>query len=91
MLLAGADLSMVDIDSCTPLHHAVLRGDVTIVQSVLEHMAMQADADLNAVDKYGQTALTAALAHIMKSILFKKHRIPSSVCIALIEAGHNIV
>ena len=89
LLLTGADLAMADINSCTALHYAVMRGDMTIVQSVLEHMAMQADADLNAVDDYGQTALTATLDHIIDPIINKKHQLPASACVALIEAGHN--
>ena len=75
-LLAGADLTVANSDSCTALHYAVLRGDVTVVASVLEYMATQADADLNAVDKHGQTALTLAVD-------------TSSICVALIEAGQT--
>ena len=84
-LLAGADLSAVNCNSCTALHHAVLRGDVTVVASVLEYMAMQADADLNAVDKYGQNALTLAVCYVTES----QYRVPSSVSILLIDAGQT--
>ena len=78
---------MANCHSCTALNYAVLRGDVTIVQSVLEHMAMQADADLNNIDQYGQTALAVALGFVTELDNNKKHRVPSSICVALIDAG----
>ena len=84
-LLAGADLSMANCHSCTALHYAVMRGDVTVVAYVLDYMAMQADADLNAVDKHGQTALTLAVCYVTES----QYRVPSSVSILLIEAGQT--
>ena len=88
VLLAGADLSLVDCNSCTVLHHVVLRGDIIVLASVLKHMATQADADLNATDELGQTALVLAVGHVTGSDN-KKYEVPSSVCVALIEAGRT--
>ena len=89
VLLAGADLSLVDCNSCTVLHHVVLRGDIIVLASVLKHMATQADADLNATDELGQTALVLAVGHVTGSDNNKKYEVPSSVCVALIEAGRT--
>ena len=96
-LLAGADLIVSDCYSATALHHAALRGDAEIVRSVLEHMAIQADADLNAVDHDGETALMVALDQILDSRRYTIDVINRKVvqtgaefvmvCIALIEAG----
>ena len=92
MLLAGADLSMTNCNySATALHYAVMRGDVSVVASMLEHMGMQADADLNATNKNGHTALLCTLYQMVRAHSDKTHQIPASVCIALIEAGHNIM
>ena len=38
-LLAGANLTVVDVDGNAALHCAVLRGDPTVVQCLLEHGA----------------------------------------------------
>ena len=72
---------MGDYYSATALHHAAQRGDAKIVRSVLKHMAMQAGADLNAVDQDGETALMVA---ILDSKTYAEFAV---VCIALIEAG----
>ena len=68
-----------------------MRGDVTVVASVLEYVAMQADADLNATNKYGQTALLCILDEMFRAHRDKRHRLPASLCVALIEAGHNSI
>ena len=86
MLLTGADLTIADIDGETALHMAARIGDTTIIQSLLNRMAIQPNADLNAVNKNDQTALLVILDEMVSN---KEYRLPASVCIALIEAGHN--
>ena len=87
-LLAGADLTVSDCYSATALHQAAQRGDAKIVRRVLEHMAIQADADLNAVDHDGETALMVAIQHILDfGFTFAEILL---VCITLIEAGWEL-
>ena len=54
------------------------------MRSVLEHMAIQADADLNAVDQDGETALMVVIGEKLDSRTYAVSRL---VCITLIEAG----
>ena len=75
---------MGDYYSATALHHAAQRGDAKIVRSVLEHMATQADADLNAVDRTCETALMVAIGQTLDSKTYAEFVM---VCITLIEAG----
>lgn len=58
VVLASADLTIANKSGDTALHLAARIGDSTIMQSVLEHMTIQPDADLNKAD---QTALLVIL------------------------------
>ena len=58
VVLASADLTTANKNGDTALHLAAGIGDSTKMQSVLEHMTIQPDADLNKAD---QTALLVIL------------------------------
>lgn len=58
VVLASADLTIANKSGDKALHLAARIGDATKMQSVLEHMTIQPDADLNKAD---QTALLVIL------------------------------
>ena len=58
VVLASADLTIANKSGEKALHLAARIGDATKMQSVLEHMTIQPDADLNKAD---QTALLVIL------------------------------
>ena len=58
VVLASADLTIANKSGDKALHLVARIGDATKMQSVLEHMTIQPDADLNKAD---QTALLVIL------------------------------
>ena len=62
VVLASADLTIANKSGDKALHLAARIGDATKMQSVLEHMTIQPDADLNKAD---QTALLVILDQII--------------------------
>ena len=92
LLEQGADVNARRHDHITPLM-ALLSCYCVEWSMDLQHVVEQmiaAGADLNAVDKNNKTALMCALICNEPDpdlAISRTHRVPSSICITLIEAG----
>ena len=89
----GAPLDARNHELHTPLMSALStfnlgdsHGDSVNMQRTTE-MLIAANADLNAVDHNGQTALLTALCRALNPDSNVTYLVPTSACIALIEAG----
>ena len=89
LLEHGAPLNARTPELRTPLMTATIGfplRDTENMQRTTE-MLIAANADLNAVDHNGQTALMMALCRALNSDSNLTYLVPTSACIALIEAG----
>ena len=88
---APLDARTHELQLHTPLMTALSTfhlGDTENMQRTTE-MLIAANADLNAVDHNGQSALFIAVCQTAPSPSNLSYLVPASVCIALIEAGQK--